>query len=57
MAATEKQIEAAAERAYQAFCAAPSRVYLPLQTKTWSELPNVLKDAWKAAAAAVLASQ
>lgn len=60
MAPGEKQgerIEAAAERAYQAFCASPSRVYLPLQTKTWAELPEVLKQAWRAAAAAILDSQ
>jgi hypothetical protein len=54
----QQRMDAAAERAYMAFCTSPASVYLPrhltLFPATWAELPEVLKDAWRAAAAAAL---
>jgi len=47
---TNAELEDRAERAYNAFCQAAD-AYLPLQTPLWSELPLILKEAWKAAAA------
>jgi hypothetical protein len=54
MKASEEQISAAARRAFEAFCASPAHVYLPPKKLAWDELPDVLKDAWKAAATAAL---
>lgn len=47
-------LDALAERAYQAFCNSPAHVYLPPRPPDWSDLPQVLKEAWKSAASAVL---
>jgi hypothetical protein len=46
---TNEQLEAKAEEVYRAFCNSPVHVYLPPRPPQWSELPQVLKDAWKAA--------
>lgn len=46
-----EQIEERAERAFTAFCDATPRDYLPLHLQlTWPELPDVVKNAWKAVA-------
>lgn len=46
----DAELEIRAEKMYDAFCRA-AHAYLPLQTPLFSELPLVLKNAWKAAAA------
>jgi len=51
----DSDLEARAQRAYQAFCDS-ARAFLPPCSPEWSTLPEVLKKAWKAAAAAVLES-
>ena len=48
----DPKLETAAERAYKAFCEAP-RVYIPFVVIVpWEKLPDVLKNAWRKAAAA-----
>jgi len=47
---TDFKLSDRAERAHNAFCKV-AHAYLPLQTPLWSELPLILKEAWKAAAA------
>lgn len=52
---TQKRIEAAAQNGYEGFCASPSPAYLPnFPLKSWAELPDVLKEAWRSAAARIL---
>jgi len=45
------QLEERAARAYQAFCD-QARGFLPAYLPDWSMLPETVKSAWKAAAAA-----
>ena len=48
-----KQMEELGACAYLAFCE-ESRAFLPSYYPDWALLPDVVKNAWKAAAAAVL---
>lgn len=53
MTAAEIQLEERAARAYQAFCDA-ARAFLPNWTPDWSQLPELVKTAWKSAVTAAL---
>jgi hypothetical protein len=48
-----EELEAEASKAYRAFCES-ARAFLPPYPLDWSLLPDVVKTAWKAAAAALL---
>ncbi|HEY3972309.1 MAG TPA: hypothetical protein VGM18_04845 [Candidatus Sulfotelmatobacter sp.] len=46
------QLDRAAEHAYRAFCESPDPPYRLPRTVEWADLPEVVKKAWRAAAAA-----
>lgn len=50
----EAEIETRASRGYKAFCDSRARNVLPLNPPGWPELPEIVKDAWRAAAAKIL---
>ena len=47
-------LEASAELAYRAFCASRARSYLPPIPPSWAELPEIVKEAWRDVAKALL---
>ena len=49
-------LEESASRAYQAFCNSVV-AWMPMFAPDWSQLPDAVKTAWKAAANAVLKSK
>lgn len=52
MAMDPVQLEELASHAYQAFCESAT-AFLPAYRPDWSQLPSCVREAWKAAAAAV----
>jgi hypothetical protein len=47
------QLEELASHAYQGFCES-AEAFLPAYRPDWSQLPSCVREAWKAAAAAVI---
>lgn len=47
------QLEELASRAYQGFCES-AEAFMPAYRPDWSQLPSCVREAWKAAAAAVI---
>ena len=52
---SDEELEQRAKAGYETICScAAGQTYLPRSTPRWEELPQLVKDAWKAAAAAML---
>jgi hypothetical protein len=49
-------LDVLAELGYDAFCNSPAHVYLPPRPAAWADLPEVLKEAWKAATKKIIES-
>jgi hypothetical protein len=50
-------LEIAAKRAYEAFVFSLAPEYRPASAPDWKDLPDLVKDSWKAAAAAARESR